>query len=123
MDNEGRQSDPGSAGLWEKVVQKRLGDLESLSAREVDVWPARFDRTHSTREIRESYGRLEADARTGQTAAVAGRVRLIRDFGRLAFITLSDQTGDLQLFLSMDELAAESAVLLTLPSVDTQARR
>lgn len=114
MDNQGtRQPDSGSAGLWERVVQKRLGNLESLSAREVDIWPARFDRTHSTREIRESYGRLEADARTGQTAAVGGRIRLIRDFGRLAFITLSDQTGDLQLFVSRDDLASESADLLS----------
>lgn len=114
MDNEGtRQPDPGSAGLWEKVVRKRLGDLEDLSARDVDVWPARFERTHSTREIRESYGHLEADARTGRTAAVAGRVRLVRDFGRLVFITLSDQTGDLQLFISGDELPDESAELLT----------
>ena len=114
MDNQGtRQSDPGSAGLWEKVAQKRLGDLESLAEREVDPWPARFDRTHSTREIRQSYGHLEADARTGHTAAVGGRIRLIRDFGRLVFITLSDQTGDLQLFVSRKDLAAESAGLLT----------
>ena len=114
MDNEGtRQPDQGSAGLWEKVVRKRLADLEDLSARDVDVWPARFDRTHSTREIRESYRRLEADARTGETAAVAGRVRLVRDFGRLVFITLSDQTGDLQLFVSRDDLAPESADLLS----------
>ena len=113
MDKQGtRQPDPRSAGLWEKVVQKRLADLESLSAQEVDVWPIRFDRTHSTREIRESYGHLEADAKTGHQAAVGGRVRLIRDFGRLVFITLSDQTGDLQLFVSRDNLTAESVELV-----------
>ena len=114
MDKQGtRQPDPGSAGLWEKVVQKRLADLVSLSAQEVDVWPMRFDRTHSTREIRESYGHLEADAKTGDKAAVGGRVRLIRDFGRLVFITLSDQTGNLQLFVSRDNLTAESVELVS----------
>ncbi|MXX01029.1 MAG: lysine--tRNA ligase [Acidimicrobiia bacterium] len=114
MDNEvTRHPNAESAGLWEKVVRKRLADLDSLSDRKVDVWPARFERTHSTREIRESYGHLEADARTGQTAAVAGRIRLVRDFGRLVFITLSDQTGDLQLFVSRNDMAAESAELVS----------
>ncbi len=107
MDDQGT-TDPGSVGLWEKVVGERLDGLARLSSQQVEIWPARFDRTHSSQNIRDLYSNLGSDARTGKKASVAGRVRLIRNFGRLLFITFSDQTGDLQLFISRDTLTPES---------------
>ena len=105
--------DPGSAGLWERVVEERLDGLEDLSSRQIEPWPTRFDRTHTTSEIRDRYGNLEPDARTGCVVSVAGRVRLIRNFGRLVFITFADQQADLQLFVSHSGLAPESAQVLS----------
>lgn len=99
------RSDGATAGLWEKVVEERLGGLDDLSSRRIEPWPARFDRTHTTSEIRDHHGSLPADTRTEETVAVAGRVKLIRNFGRLLFIAFSDQSGDLQLFVSMAGLA------------------
>ncbi len=98
------QPDHESAGLWEKVVQDRLQTLEELTSLGIEPWPVRFDRTHTTSEIRDRFGNLGADTRTEQMVAVAGRVRLIRDFGRLMFITFADGVGELQLFVSTSGL-------------------
>ncbi len=112
-DKGASRSDTGSIGLWEKVVNERLDVLEHLSSRQIEPWPPWFDRTHSTQEIRDLHGALGPDVRTGNNAAVAGRIRLIRNFGRLLFITFFDQTGDLQLFISRDTLAAESEEVIS----------
>lgn len=101
-------SDSGAAGLWEKVVNERLDDLASLSSRGIEPWPTRFDRTHTNSEIRDLHRGLEPNARTGDVVSVAGRIRLIRNFGRLLFITFSDQKAELQLFISRSGLSAES---------------
>jgi lysyl-tRNA synthetase class 2 len=100
--------DPGTPGLWERVVEERLDSLANLSSQNVETWPVRFDRTHTTSEIRHLHGDLETDKRTGEVASVAGRIRLIRDFGRLLFITFSDQSGDLQLFVARTGLSLRS---------------
>ena len=112
-DKGASRSDTGSIGLWEKVVNERLDVLEHLSSRQIEPWPPWFDRTHSTQEIRDLHGALGPDVRTGNNVAVAGRIRLIRNFGRLLFITFFDQTGDLQLFISRDTLAAESKEVIS----------
>ncbi|MCQ3802846.1 MAG: lysine--tRNA ligase [bacterium] len=112
-DQRSDRSDPSSAGLWERVVEERLDGLENLGALEIEPWPTRFDRTHTTSEIRDLYSGLEPDARTGKVVSVAGRVRLIRNFGRLVFITFSDQQAELQLFVSRSGLAPESQEVLS----------
>ncbi len=103
----------GTARLWEKVVEERLEGLDGLSSLGIEPWPVRFDRTHTTSEIRGLFGDLEADTRTDQVAAVAGRVRLIRDFGRLLFITLADQSGELQLFISTTGMEDEARQVIS----------
>jgi lysyl-tRNA synthetase class 2 len=59
--------------------------------------PYRFDRTHSTDEVRATYGGIEAGAETGVVVSVAGRVMLVRPMGKVAFAELRDSSGSLQL--------------------------
>ncbi|MER7188229.1 bifunctional lysylphosphatidylglycerol synthetase/lysine--tRNA ligase LysX, partial [Streptomyces hyaluromycini] len=46
--------------------------------------------------------RALADVRDGETATVAGRIMLVRDFGGIVFVTLRDWSGDRQLALTRD---------------------
>ncbi|MFE5036177.1 bifunctional lysylphosphatidylglycerol synthetase/lysine--tRNA ligase LysX [Streptomyces sp. NPDC056683] len=46
--------------------------------------------------------RALAGVREGETATVAGRVMLVRDFGGIVFVTLRDWSGDRQLALTRD---------------------
>jgi len=60
--------------------------------------PYRFDRTDDTAALHDSFDDLEPGAETGRVVSVAGRLMLMRDQGRLAFATLRDSSGSVQLF-------------------------
>jgi len=48
--------------------------------------------------VRQEFGHLEAGMETGQSRAVAGRLMLRRVQGKVAFVTLQDSTGRIQVF-------------------------
>ena len=60
--------------------------------------PYRYEQTANAADIRADYGNLEPGAETGVTVAIAGRLMLRRENGKLAFGTLDDATGRIQLF-------------------------
>ena len=63
--------------------------------------PYRFERSHAVGDIVEAFGSLEAGVETDTVVSVAGRLMLRRDQGRLAFGTLQDATGRIQLFATV----------------------
>ena len=60
--------------------------------------PYRFERTRDAASLRDEFAGLEPGAETGTTESVAGRVMLTRPTGKLAFHTLHDSSGSIQLF-------------------------
>lgn len=60
--------------------------------------PYTYDVDSKTAEIREQFHDIEAGASTGHTVTVAGRLMLRRAQGKLAFGTLADSSGRIQLF-------------------------
>jgi len=95
---DGEVSPSGSGLAAEKA--RRLAVLEAMRADCREPYPYRFDRTHSVAEIREGWGHLEPGVETDDPVAVAGRILLKRDSGKLVFLTIRDRTGELQLFVS-----------------------
>ena len=79
---------------------ERLRKLETLCELGVDPYPARSERTHGCGEVLARYDEL-----AGREVVVAGRIASIRSFGRLAFIKLRDQSGEVQLYLQRDDVA------------------
>ena len=60
--------------------------------------PYRYDRTAEAGSLQDRYAALDAGQETENVVAVAGRVMLNRPQGRLAFATLRDSSGQIQLF-------------------------
>ncbi|HVT76077.1 MAG TPA: lysine--tRNA ligase [Acidimicrobiales bacterium] len=60
--------------------------------------PYRFEVNASAAGLQDDYGALPAGEETGVTVSVAGRLMLRREMGKLAFGTLDDATGRVQLF-------------------------
>ena len=60
--------------------------------------PYRFEPTHSVRAVLDEHAGLEPGTETGDVVTVAGRLMLRRVQGKLAFGTLQDSTGRVQLF-------------------------
>lgn len=83
---------------------ERLRKLETLRQLGVDPYPAKSARTHACAEVLEKYDEL-----AGHEVVVAGRIVSIRSFGKLAFIKLRDQSGEVQLYLQRDDVAESDA--------------
>jgi lysyl-tRNA synthetase class 2 len=83
-----------------ELRDERLRKLEELKALGVNPYPAHAERTQTLRGISERFDELQ-----GQDVSVVGRITNIRKFGRIAFIVLRDQSGQLQLFLGQDKVS------------------
>lgn len=84
---------------------ERLRKLAGLKELGVNPYPATAARTHDIGDITAKFGELE-----GQEVTVAGRIKSIRKFGRIAFIVIKDKSGELQLFWrSNPDAAADRA--------------
>lgn len=79
---------------------ERLRKLEELKKLEINPYPAKSFRDHKNKQIVDEFEQLQ-----GQTATVAGRILNIRNIGKLAFIVIKDDSGQLQLFLRDGTLA------------------
>lgn len=79
---------------------ERLRKLKELKDLGIDPYPARSHRTHAADDVVQQFDQLE-----GQTVTVTGRVAGLRKFGKLAFIVLRDQSGQVQLFLHAPDVA------------------
>ena len=89
-------------------VRVRRETLDRLRAEGVDPYPVSVRRTTTLGALRERFPDLAPDTSTGEQAAVAGRIVLKRDSGKLCFATLRDGTADLQVMLSLDRVGADS---------------
>ncbi|SCG76290.1 bifunctional lysylphosphatidylglycerol synthetase/lysine--tRNA ligase LysX [Micromonospora siamensis] len=93
--------EPAEERAPEQVLVRRA-KLERLRADGVDPYPVGYPRTTSCADVRQRHAGLAPDTGTGETVGVAGRVLLVRDHGRLCFVTIRDGSGDLQLLLEHD---------------------
>lgn len=60
--------------------------------------PYRFDKDADAASVRARWGAVAAGEETGATVSVAGRVMLVRPMGKMAFASLQDWTGGIQLW-------------------------
>ena len=79
---------------------KRLAKIEALRDAGVEAYPYRFDRSATLAELRSAHGDLAAGTETEVHVAVAGRMMLKRDTGKLIFADLRDRSDHIQLFIS-----------------------
>jgi len=82
-----------------ELRDERLRKLAELKELGINPYPANSERTHYLDQIVQDFASLE-----NHEATVVGRVQNIRKFGKIAFVVIKDQTGELQLFLGGDHL-------------------
>ncbi|MHC5060493.1 MAG: lysine--tRNA ligase [Planctomycetota bacterium] len=86
-----------------KLEEGRRQKLLRLRELGMDPYGGRFDGAEPTADVRERF----VDDKPEQRACCAGRVVLLRDIGKLIFITLRDSAGTVQLGLSKKALSAQ----------------
>jgi lysyl-tRNA synthetase class 2 len=96
--NDADSTMTGSGLAAEK--QRRLARVDQIRTRGDQPYPYRFDRSHTLDQVRAAHGALEPGTETDHVVAVAGRIMLKRDTGKLVFATIQDRADRIQLFIS-----------------------
>ncbi|MBL7106301.1 MAG: lysine--tRNA ligase [Phycisphaerae bacterium] len=98
-----------------KFEQQRREKLQKIKDMGIDPYGAKFENTLPASEIKSAYKEDCED----QRAKCAGRIILLRDIGKLIFLTIRDSSGTIQFGLSKKLLAEqwELAKLLELGDV------
>jgi lysyl-tRNA synthetase class 2 len=89
-----------------RLEQARLEKAEALRSQGREPYALRFDPTHRTAELQSAHADLPNGEERAVQVAVAGRVMTRRVMGKLAFFTLVDESGPIQLFIEKATLAA-----------------
>jgi lysyl-tRNA synthetase class 2 len=85
-----------------ELEQVRVEKLEALREAGMKAYPRKTERTHTSREAIEAFmGGGEDDT---VRAVVAGRLRSVREMGKITFAHIEDSAGKLQLFFRQDTL-------------------
>jgi lysyl-tRNA synthetase class 2 len=87
--------------LTDGIANDRFEKLQALRAAGQNPFPARVTRGQPVADLLADFA-----ARHGQVVTIAGRLGVVRDFGKLRFAHLEDRTGSLQVGFQRDRLPA-----------------
>jgi lysyl-tRNA synthetase, class II len=90
----------------------RLAKRERLNELGLGAYPVAVPITDTIGAVRARFDNLSADEKTGEIAALAGRVVFLRNSGKLCFVQLQAGDGDrLQAMFSLAEIGEDSLAL------------
>ncbi len=92
------------------LSHQRLQKLAELRAQGLDPFYNRFRPSHSIAQVVEGFGSLsgpELEGR-GQTFRLAGRLMLLREFGKASFCHIQDGSGRLQAYVQRQVVGEEA---------------
>ena len=97
-----------------ELRETRLEKAKALKEQGVEPYALHFDPTDRMAHLQDAHADLPKGGERDLTVAVAGRVMTRRVMGKLAFFTLSDETGAIQLFLEKSTLGESFAQITSL---------
>lgn len=83
----------------EDIRATRLEKVEQLKQLGMNPYAYRWESTDRAAELQEKFADLPSGEEVDLEVAIAGRIKLRRFMGKLAFVTLQDETGTIQLYL------------------------
>ena len=95
-----------SASSLEEIRATRIQKVENLKEEGLTPFAYRWQVTHHAGELQQQYVNLENGEETDVEVSIAGRIIARRVFGKLAFFTLQDETGTIQLYLDKKRITA-----------------
>ncbi|GJW88153.1 lysine--tRNA ligase, chloroplastic/mitochondrial [Tanacetum coccineum] len=85
----------------------RLKKVEELRSKGLEPYAYKWDRTHTANQLQEIYkylGNGEESNDENDQVSISGRIVARRAFGKLAFLTLRDDSGTIQLYCEKERL-------------------
>lgn len=88
---------------YNELIKERIAKLDALKKEGKDPFEiVKFDRTHTSKDIRDKYDDLE-----GKTVKTAGRLMSKRIHGKAGFSDIYDRYGKLQLYVRIDDVGED----------------
>jgi lysyl-tRNA synthetase, class II len=87
----------------------RIEKANQLRQQGFEPYAYRWEVTHHTADLQTKYADLAAGEQVEVEVSVAGRIMARRVFGKLAFFTLQDETGQIQLYLDKKAIEVSMA--------------
>ncbi|MBN3888240.1 MAG: lysine--tRNA ligase [Nostoc sp. JL31] len=88
----------------EDIRAARLEKVEQLKQLGTNPYAYRWESTHHAAQLQEKFADLSSGEEVDLEVAIAGRIMARRVFGKLAFFTLQDETGTIQLYLDKNRI-------------------
>ena len=96
-----------------EIIAERRQKAESLRDQGLDPYPPRTARSHSIGDAIATFEAHEAEAPAtdGPRVTLAGRIAAMRNMGRIAFVDIEDESGQIQILASKKALDDSWSVL------------
>jgi lysyl-tRNA synthetase class 2 len=95
-------------GREDLIVSERLRKIEDMKKQGINPYPYNYEVRDYSLDIKDKHSKLKNDERTKDHVKIAGRVMTKRDLGKLAFVSLQDSKGKIQVILQKEETSNES---------------
>ncbi|GBE95325.1 lysine--tRNA ligase [Nostoc cycadae] len=93
----------------EDIRAARLEKVDQIKQLGGNPYSYRWESTHSAAQLQEKFADLASGEEVDLEVAIAGRIMARRVFGKLAFFTLQDETGNIQLYLEKNRIQESMA--------------
>ncbi|QSJ17178.1 lysine--tRNA ligase [Nostoc sp. UHCC 0702] len=93
----------------EDIRATRLEKVEQLKQLGINPYAYRWESSHHAAQLQAQFADLPSGEEVDLEVAIAGRIRLRRFMGKLAFVTLEDETGAIQLYLEKKRIEESMA--------------
>ena len=107
--SEQSPQEPQDHSNLDAIRAARLEKVEQLKALGMNPYAYKWESTHQAAELQEKFADLPAGEEVDVEVAIAGRILARRVFGKLAFFSLQDDTGTIQLYLDKKRLTEKMA--------------
>lgn len=91
--------------------------LKSLRDNGIDPFPHNFKKDAQTSKIKTDFDRLAMGESDTQVFTLAGRLMTLRDMGKAAFFNLQDESGQIQVYVRLEELGEADRTAFSLVDI------
>lgn len=90
--------------MLEDIIAERRKKLDAIKSAGIDPYPARVRRSFAIAHALAEFDALAAVSSGGEKISLTGRVRSLRDQGKIIFADIEDESGTIQVVLKEDAL-------------------
>jgi len=87
----------------QEIKKERLKKIEELKKKGIEIYGYFFDKKDSADDLQKNYKKLKKGQITNKKVRTAGRVMVVRDIGKINFVSLQDSSGRIQIVLQQSK--------------------